>query len=123
MGMECPSEAKADLGRAVVMLLQSGLVDMFKGVPLTSGPDLACFAASIFFSSASIFLLSRLRRRRRSPDGEELVVSVQLDPLSEYMRHPCNEGGKTPSAAAAAAAMIPAAVTVHPTTASPAERR
>ncbi|CAA7387672.1 unnamed protein product [Spirodela intermedia] len=76
MEMERPSEAKAELGRAVVMLLQTGLVEKFKSVPLTNGLDLACFAASIFFSSAGIFLLSRLRHRRRIPAGEELGVST-----------------------------------------------
>ncbi|CAN0872843.1 hypothetical protein LINGRAHAP2_LOCUS10215 [Linum grandiflorum] len=42
------------------MILQVGLVDKFKNVPLTTSFDLACFAAAILVSSASTFILSKL---------------------------------------------------------------
>ncbi|CAN1163801.1 hypothetical protein LINPERPRIM_LOCUS32805 [Linum perenne] len=54
------SEAKSRIGHAVVMILQVGLVEKFKSVPLITSFDLACFAAAILVSSASTFLLSKL---------------------------------------------------------------
>ncbi|CAN0872849.1 hypothetical protein LINGRAHAP2_LOCUS10215 [Linum grandiflorum] len=54
------SEAKSKIGHAILMILQVGLVDKFKNVPLTTSFDLACFAAAILVSSASTFILSKL---------------------------------------------------------------
>lgn len=54
------SQTKSRIGTAVVMLLQVGVLEKFKSVPLATGLDLACFAGALFFSSASMFLLSRL---------------------------------------------------------------
>ncbi|XP_058081627.1 uncharacterized protein LOC131229656 [Magnolia sinica] len=58
--MESVSQAKSKIGHAVVMLLQAGAVEKFKNAPMANGLDLACFAGAILFSSACIFLLSRL---------------------------------------------------------------
>lgn len=54
------SHAKSRLGHAVLLILQTGVVDKFKNVRLASGMDLACFAAAVFVSSACVFLLSKL---------------------------------------------------------------
>ncbi|GMH17521.1 hypothetical protein Nepgr_019362 [Nepenthes gracilis] len=65
------THAKSRIGRCIMMILQVGVIDKFKSVPLACGFDLACFAAALLVSSACIFLLSRLRvpakltRRRR----------------------------------------------------------
>ncbi|KAG7020537.1 hypothetical protein SDJN02_17222, partial [Cucurbita argyrosperma subsp. argyrosperma] len=58
--MESVSEAKSKIGHAVMMILQVGVLEKFKSIPLSSATDLACFAAAILISSASIFFLSRL---------------------------------------------------------------
>ncbi|KAG2666532.1 hypothetical protein I3760_15G066500 [Carya illinoinensis] len=54
------SEAKSKIGHAVMMILQVGVLEKFKNVPMVTGLDLACFAGAVLISSASIFLLSRL---------------------------------------------------------------
>jgi uncharacterized membrane protein YqhA len=54
------TEAKSRIGHALMMILQVGVLDKFTSVPMTTGLDLACFAASLFISSACIFLLSKL---------------------------------------------------------------
>ncbi|KAJ4967110.1 hypothetical protein NE237_018959 [Protea cynaroides] len=58
--MQSVSQAKSKIGHAVLMILQVGVVEKFKNVPLVTGLDLACFAGAILVSSACIFLLSRL---------------------------------------------------------------
>ncbi|KAJ8621012.1 hypothetical protein MRB53_029541 [Persea americana] len=54
------SQAKTGIGHSVVMILQAGVIDKLKDVPMTSVLDLACLAGTILLSSACIFLLSRL---------------------------------------------------------------
>ncbi|CAA0395816.1 hypothetical protein AtNW77_Chr4g0295551 [Arabidopsis thaliana] len=54
------SELKTKLGHVIVMLLLIGLFDKSKKVVITSVTDLLCISVSIFFSSACLFLLSRL---------------------------------------------------------------
>ena len=54
------SQAKSRIGHVMVMLLQVGVKEKFKNVPLSTGLNLACFAGALLFSSASLFLLSRL---------------------------------------------------------------
>ena len=58
--MQSVSQAKSKLGHAVMMLLQVGVLDKFKSVPLVTGTDLACFAGTVLISSACIFVLSKL---------------------------------------------------------------
>ncbi|KAJ6813796.1 uncharacterized protein M6B38_143240 [Iris pallida] len=60
MAMNSISHAKSKVGHAVVLILQAGVLDKFKTVPLTGTLDLACFAAAVFVSSACVFLLSKL---------------------------------------------------------------
>lgn len=60
MNLQSLSQAKTGIGRSVVMILQAGVIDKLKDVPMTSVLDLACLAGTILLSSASIFLLSRL---------------------------------------------------------------
>lgn len=59
-GIRTIGEAKTRIGYAVVMILHVGMVEKFKTTPLVTCVDLACFAASLFVSSASMFLFSRL---------------------------------------------------------------
>lgn len=54
------SQAKSKIGHAITMILQVGVLEKFRNIPLVTGLDLACFAGAILVSSASIFLLSRL---------------------------------------------------------------
>ncbi|XP_010449363.1 PREDICTED: uncharacterized protein LOC104731632 [Camelina sativa] len=54
------SELKTKLGHVIVMLLLIGLFDKSRKVAITSVTDLLCISVSIFFSSACLFLLSRL---------------------------------------------------------------
>ena len=58
--MQSVSQAKSKLGHAVMMLLQVGVLEKFKSVPLVTGLDLACFAGTVLMSSTCIFLLSKL---------------------------------------------------------------
>ncbi|WCJ35322.1 hypothetical protein M5689_016586 [Euphorbia peplus] len=58
--MDSVSQAKSKIGHAVLMILQVGLLEKFKNVPLLTSLDLACFAGTVLVSSASIFLLSKL---------------------------------------------------------------
>ncbi|OVA18612.1 Uncharacterized protein family UPF0114 [Macleaya cordata] len=60
IGMNSMSQAKSKIGHAVLMILQVGVLEKFKNVPLVTGFDLACFAGAILISSACVFLLSRL---------------------------------------------------------------
>ncbi|GMY28520.1 hypothetical protein FCV25MIE_23762 [Fagus crenata] len=57
------SQAKSKIGHAVMMLLQVGVLDKLKSIPVVTGLDLACFAGAVFISSAAIFLLSKLSDR------------------------------------------------------------
>nr|XP_043618287.1 uncharacterized protein LOC122590014 [Erigeron canadensis] len=59
-GMKSVSQAKSKIGHALMLLLQVGVLDKFKSVPLVTGLDLACFAAAVFVSSAGLFVLSQL---------------------------------------------------------------
>jgi len=61
LGMQSIGEAKLKIGHAMMMILQVGVLEKFKDIPLVTGFDLACFAASVLTSSACFFLLSRLR--------------------------------------------------------------
>ncbi|XP_021285061.1 uncharacterized protein LOC110417156 [Herrania umbratica] len=58
--MKSVSQAKSKIGHAVMMILQVGVLEKFKSIPLVTSLDLACFAGAVFVSSACIFLLSRL---------------------------------------------------------------
>lgn len=58
--MKSVSQAKSKIGHAVMMILQVGLLEKFKSIPLVTPLDLACFAGAVLVSSACIFLLSRL---------------------------------------------------------------
>ncbi|MBA0747180.1 hypothetical protein Gogos_004110 [Gossypium gossypioides] len=58
--MKSISQAKSKIGHAIMMILQVGVLEKFKGIPIVTSLDLACFAASVFVSSACIFLLSKL---------------------------------------------------------------
>ncbi|XWS25706.1 hypothetical protein CRYUN_Cryun27aG0090600 [Craigia yunnanensis] len=58
--MESVSQAKSKIGHALMMILQVGVLDKFKSIPIVTSLDLACFAGAVFVSSACIFILSRL---------------------------------------------------------------
>ncbi|KAF9620180.1 hypothetical protein IFM89_010915 [Coptis chinensis] len=58
--MQSVSQAKSQIGHSVLMILQVGVLEKFKSVPLVTALDLACFAGAVVISSACIFLLSRL---------------------------------------------------------------
>ncbi|XAR64098.1 hypothetical protein NMG60_11024307 [Bertholletia excelsa] len=60
VGMKSVAEAKSKIGHTMMMILQVGLLEKFKSVPLVTAFDLACFAGAVLVSSACIFLLSRL---------------------------------------------------------------
>ncbi|KAJ8772518.1 hypothetical protein K2173_027695 [Erythroxylum novogranatense] len=45
---------------AVMMILQVGLLEKFKNIPLANCLDFACFAGAVLVSSACIFILSKL---------------------------------------------------------------
>ncbi|KAK7251922.1 hypothetical protein RIF29_35534 [Crotalaria pallida] len=62
VGMQSVAEAKSKIGYAVMMILQVGVLDKLKDISFVTGLDLAFFAAAVFTSSASIFVLSRLHR-------------------------------------------------------------
>ncbi|XP_052723816.1 uncharacterized protein LOC108321328 isoform X1 [Vigna angularis] len=62
-GMQSIAEAKLKIGHAVMMILQVGVLEKLKDIPLVTGFDLACFAASVLTSSACIFVLSRLHHQ------------------------------------------------------------
>ncbi|CAL4935836.1 unnamed protein product [Urochloa decumbens] len=54
------TQAKTRIGHAIVLLLQVGVLEKFKCVPLATGLDMACFAGAVLASSAGVFLLSKL---------------------------------------------------------------
>uniref|UniRef100_A0A0D9WU10 Uncharacterized protein n=1 Tax=Leersia perrieri TaxID=77586 RepID=A0A0D9WU10_9ORYZ len=54
------NDLKTKLGHVIVMVLMVGIFEKSKRVTITSCTDLFCFAASIFLSSACLYLLSRL---------------------------------------------------------------
>ena len=54
------TQAKSRFGHAVILLLQAGVLEKFKSVPLVTGLDMACFAGAVLASSAGLFLLSKL---------------------------------------------------------------
>lgn len=60
MGMKSVMQAKSRIGHALVMLLQVGVLEKFKNVPVVNGLDLAYFAGSVFVSSICVFILSRI---------------------------------------------------------------
>ncbi|CAK9178579.1 unnamed protein product [Ilex paraguariensis] len=60
VGTQSVMQAKSNIGQAMMMILQVGMLEKFKSIPLVTGLDLACFAGAVFVSSACIFLLSRL---------------------------------------------------------------
>ncbi|XVF63944.1 hypothetical protein PTKIN_Ptkin09bG0127300 [Pterospermum kingtungense] len=67
--MKSVSQAKSKIGHAVMMMLQVGVLEKFKSIPIVSSLDLACFAGAVFISSASIFLLSKLSVGNSIGDG------------------------------------------------------
>ncbi|KAL8492344.1 hypothetical protein ACS0TY_023817 [Phlomoides rotata] len=64
--VESAMQAKSKMGHALIMILQIQVLDKSKSIAVSNGMDLACFAASIFISSASIFLLSRTNSSKPS---------------------------------------------------------
>ncbi|CAN4122770.1 unnamed protein product [Withania somnifera] len=60
MGMKSVMQAKSRIGHALIMLLQVGVLEKFKNIPVVSGLDLACFAGAVFVSSICLFILSRI---------------------------------------------------------------
>ena len=60
MGMKSVMQAKSRIGHALIMLLQVGVLEKFKNVPVVNGLDLACFAGAVFVSSICVFILSRI---------------------------------------------------------------
>ncbi|CAK8577282.1 unnamed protein product [Lathyrus sativus] len=62
VGMHSIEQAKSKIGHAVMMILQVGLIDKFNNIPMVTGLDLACFAAALLTSSATIFVLSKLNQ-------------------------------------------------------------
>ncbi|KAB8093496.1 hypothetical protein EE612_020339 [Oryza sativa] len=54
------TQAKTRIGHAILLLLQAGVLEKFKSVPLVTGIDMACFAGAVLASSAGVFLLSKL---------------------------------------------------------------
>ncbi|KAF6166555.1 hypothetical protein GIB67_005417 [Kingdonia uniflora] len=60
LDMQCVSQAKTRIGHAIMMILQVGVMEKVKNIPLVSAIDLACFAGAILVSSLTIFILSRL---------------------------------------------------------------
>lgn len=54
------NELKTKLGHVIVMLLLIGLFEKTKKAAILTPIDLLCFAASVLFSSGSLFLLSKL---------------------------------------------------------------
>ncbi|XP_040380681.1 uncharacterized protein LOC102713006 [Oryza brachyantha] len=54
------NDLKTKLGHVIVMVLLVGIFEKSKRVTIASCADLLCFAASIFLSSACLYLLSRL---------------------------------------------------------------
>ncbi|KAI7729714.1 hypothetical protein M8C21_020919 [Ambrosia artemisiifolia] len=65
-GMKSISQAKSKIGHALMLLLQVGVLEKFRSIPLVTGLDLACFAAAVFVSSAGLFILSRLSTGTKS---------------------------------------------------------
>ncbi|XP_062214648.1 uncharacterized protein LOC133915485 [Phragmites australis] len=59
------TQAKTRIGHAILLLLQVGVLEKFKSVPLASGLDMACFAGAVLASSAGVFLLSKLTVRQQ----------------------------------------------------------
>lgn len=60
MGMKSVMQAKSRIGHALIMLLQVGVLEKFKKIPVVNGLDLACFAGAVFVSSICVFILSRI---------------------------------------------------------------
>uniref|UniRef100_A0A0D9VYS5 Uncharacterized protein n=1 Tax=Leersia perrieri TaxID=77586 RepID=A0A0D9VYS5_9ORYZ len=59
------TQAKTRIGHAILLLLQAGVLEKFKSVPLVTGIDMACFAGAVLASSAGVFLLSQLTRTQQ----------------------------------------------------------
>ncbi|KAL6012451.1 hypothetical protein ACLOJK_002940 [Asimina triloba] len=82
--------AKSKIGHSVLILLQTGLVEKLKNVPIVSGLDLACFAGAILFSSASIFLLSRLSippNARSSADKSRYMTALKIEIRFDFAKY------------------------------------
>lgn len=62
VGVQSIEQAKSKIGHAVMMILQVGLIEKFNDIPMVTGLDLACFAAALLTSSATIFVLSKLNQ-------------------------------------------------------------
>lgn len=76
IGIESPMQAKSKLGHAVMMILLVQVLEKLKSVPVNNGIDLACFAGTVFLSSASIFVLSRTVADRPAYTGFEHAEST-----------------------------------------------
>ncbi|KAG8098086.1 hypothetical protein GUJ93_ZPchr0013g37996 [Zizania palustris] len=59
------TQAKTRIGHAILLLLQAGVLEKFKSVPLVTGVDMACFAGAVLASSAGVFLLSKLSAQQQ----------------------------------------------------------
>lgn len=57
------------IGRALVMMLQSGTVEKLKNIPMVTAVDLVCFAGALFISSAALLVLSKLGRKKKKGGG------------------------------------------------------
>lgn len=60
MNVRTVNELKTKLGHVIVMLLLIGFFDKSKKVVIQSPGDLLCLAVSIFLSSGTLFLLTKL---------------------------------------------------------------
>ncbi|KAK7317956.1 hypothetical protein RJT34_02611 [Clitoria ternatea] len=50
--MKSMAQAKGKVGHAVMMIVQAGVIEKLKDIPLVTSLDLACFAAAVLTSSA-----------------------------------------------------------------------
>ncbi|KAF5955678.1 hypothetical protein HYC85_008534 [Camellia sinensis] len=66
--MESVTQAKSKIGHALIMILQVGVVEKFRSIPLVTALDLACFGGAVLVLSACIFLLSQLSVGGTTPD-------------------------------------------------------
>lgn len=80
--MQSVSQAKSKLGHAVTMILQVGVLEKFKSIPLVTPLDLACFAGAVLMSSACIFLLSKLSV---TSFGRQILKDIENQSINLYL--------------------------------------
>ncbi|KQK13302.1 uncharacterized protein LOC100834051 [Brachypodium distachyon] len=68
-------QAKSRFGHAILLLLQAGVLEKFKSVPLVTGLDMACFAGAVLASSAGVFLLSKMAMHPQRPKPAAFAVN------------------------------------------------